>query len=70
MMLGHCDTDVVKAIRDTCEKAISFGANTKLELELAKYICTTVDNVEMLRMVNSGTEATMSAVRLARGYTG
>lgn len=69
MMLGHCDTDVVKAIRDTCEKAISFGANTKLELELAKYICTTVDNVEMLRMVNSGTEATMSAVRLARGYT-
>lgn len=70
MILGHCDEDVVKAIKDTSERAISFGATTELELQLAKYICTTVDNVEMLRMVNSGTEATMSAVKLARGYTG
>ncbi|AGY76730.1 glutamate-1-semialdehyde 2,1-aminomutase [Clostridium autoethanogenum] len=70
MILGHCDDDVVKAIKDTSENAISFGATTELELELAKYVCTTLDNVEMLRMVNSGTEATMSAVKLARGYTG
>lgn len=70
MILGHCDDDVVKAIKNTSEDAISFGATTKIELELAKYICTTVDNIEMIRMVNSGTEATMSAVKLARGYTG
>ncbi|AZV55458.1 glutamate-1-semialdehyde 2,1-aminomutase [Clostridium sp. AWRP] len=70
MILGHCDDDVVKAIKDTSENAISFGATTELELELAKYVCTTLDNVEMLRMVNSGTEATMSAVKLARGCTG
>ncbi|MFL0194756.1 glutamate-1-semialdehyde 2,1-aminomutase [Clostridium sp. WILCCON 0269] len=69
MILGHCDEDVVKAIKHTSENAISFGATTEIELELAKYICTTVDNVEMIRMVNSGTEATMSAVKLARGYT-
>ncbi|MCH3964411.1 MAG: glutamate-1-semialdehyde 2,1-aminomutase [Clostridium sp.] len=70
MILGHCDDYVVDAVKRTGEEAISFGAPTKIELELAKYICTTVDNVEMIRMVNSGTEATMSAVKLARGYTG
>jgi glutamate-1-semialdehyde 2,1-aminomutase len=70
MLLGHCDEDVVKAIKDTAEEAIAFGAPTELELKVAKHICTTVDNVEMIRMVNSGTEATMSAVKLARGYTG
>lgn len=70
MILGHCDEDVVNAIKATCETAIAFGAPTELELQLAKYMCTTLDNVEMIRMVNSGTEATMSAVKLARGYTG
>ncbi|MBA5851143.1 glutamate-1-semialdehyde 2,1-aminomutase [Clostridium sp. cel8] len=70
MILGHCDVDVVNAIKSTSENAISFGATTEIELKLAKYICETVDNVEMIRMVNSGTEATMSAVKLARGYTG
>lgn len=69
MILGHADEDVVKAIKDTAEVAISFGAPTDLELKLAKYICNTVDNFEMLRMVNSGTEATMSAIKLARGCT-
>ncbi len=69
MILGHCDEDVVKAIKDTCEISIAFGATTELELKLAKHICTTLDNIDMLRMVNSGTEATMSAVKLARGYT-
>ena len=70
MLLGHCDKDVVHAIKNTAEKAIAFGATTEIELKLAKHICTTVDNIEMIRMVNSGTEATMSAVKLARGYTG
>ncbi|NLZ49900.1 MAG: glutamate-1-semialdehyde 2,1-aminomutase [Clostridiales bacterium] len=70
MILGHCDNDVVKAIKERAEEAIAFGAPTELELELAKHVTTTVDNVEMIRMVNSGTEATMSAVKLARGFTG
>ena len=70
MILGHCDEDVVKAIQDTVKDAIAFGAPTNLELKLAKHMCTTLDNLEMVRMVNSGTEATMSAIKLARGYTG
>lgn len=70
MILGHSDEDVVKAIQTTCADAIAFGAPTELELKVAKHICTTVDSVDMVRMVNSGTEATMSAVKLARGYTG
>jgi len=70
MILGHCDEEVVKAIQNTCADAIAFGAPTEIELKLAKHICTTVDSVDMVRMVNSGTEATMSAVKLARGYTG
>ncbi|MCY6356308.1 glutamate-1-semialdehyde 2,1-aminomutase [Clostridium sp. ZS2-4] len=70
MILGHCDEDIVKAIKNTCESAIAFGTPTELELRMAKHMCTTLDNVDMIRMVNSGTEATMSAVKLARGYTG
>lgn len=70
MILGHCDEDVVNAIKETCESAIAFGAPTELELKVAKHLCSTLDNVDMIRMVNSGTEATMSAVKLARGYTG
>lgn len=69
MILGHCDADVVNAITSTASSSIAFGAPTNLELQLAKHICSTVPNVAMLRMVNSGTEATMSAVKLARGYT-
>ena len=69
MILGHCDEDVVEAIKKTSEESIAFGASTKLELDLAKLLCETLDNVDMIRMVNSGTEATMSAVKLARGYT-
>lgn len=69
MILGHCDEEVVEAIANTAKNAIAFGAPTKLELDLAEFICKTVDNVDMIRMVNSGTEATMSAVKLARGYT-
>lgn len=70
MILGHKNKKVMDAVRASLEYGVGFGAPTEMELELAKYICTTVDNVDMLRMVNSGTEATMSAVKLARGYTG
>ena len=69
MILGHSDEDVVKAIQNTCSSAIAFGAPTEIELKVAKHICSTVDSMEMVRMVNSGTEATMSAVKLARGYS-
>lgn len=69
LILGHCDDDVVKAIQEESAKALAFGAPTKLELDLGKFMCENLDNVEMIRMVNSGTEATMSAVKLARGYT-
>ncbi|MVX62280.1 glutamate-1-semialdehyde 2,1-aminomutase [Clostridium chromiireducens] len=69
LILGHCDEDVVEAINEVSSKALAFGAPTKLELDLAKFMCTSLDNIEMIRMVNSGTEATMSAVKLARGYT-
>ncbi|WP_297436224.1 glutamate-1-semialdehyde 2,1-aminomutase [uncultured Clostridium sp.] len=69
MILGHCDTDVVKSIQDISKSALAFGIPTKLELDMAKFLCENMENVEMVRMVNSGTEATMSAVKLARGYT-
>ncbi|WP_234124142.1 glutamate-1-semialdehyde 2,1-aminomutase [Clostridium hydrogenum] len=70
MILGHNNKKVMEAVKAALEYGVGFGAPTEMELKLAKYICTTVDNVDMLRMVNSGTEATMSAVKLARGYTG
>lgn len=69
MLLGHSDNDVVKAIKNTSESAIAFGAPTELELVMAKFLCKNLENIEMVRMVNSGTEATMSAIKLARGYT-
>lgn len=69
MILGHSDNDVVKAIKNTSESAIAFGAPTELELVMAKFLCKNLENIEMVRMVNSGTEATMSAIKLARGYT-
>lgn len=69
LILGHCNDKVVEAIQNTASHAISFGAPTKLELDLSKFLCSNIPNVDMVRMVNSGTEATMSAVKLARGYT-
>lgn len=69
LILGHCNDKVVEAIKDTSEKALAFGAPTNLELEMSKFICENMPAVEMVRMVNSGTEATMSAIKLARGYT-
>ncbi len=70
MILGHAHPKVVEAIKEQAEKGTSYGAPTELEVELAKMIVELVPSVEKVRMVNSGTEATMSAIRLARGYTG
>ncbi len=70
MILGHAHKDVIQAINTTAKKGTSFGAPTELEIRLAEKIVEMVPSVEMVRMVNSGTEATMSAIRLARGFTG
>ena len=70
MILGHCNDDIVKSIQEISQSAIAFGAPTELELQMGRFLCENLDNVEMVRMVNSGTEATMSAIKLARGYTG
>ena len=69
MILGHGDQDVIDAVRNQCNSGLSFGAPTILETELAKLICERMPWIDKLRMVNSGTEATMSAIRLARGFT-
>ncbi|MBW2602232.1 MAG: glutamate-1-semialdehyde 2,1-aminomutase, partial [Deltaproteobacteria bacterium] len=70
MILGHRHPQVICAIEDVLSRGTSFGAPTDLEVELAEMVISAVPSVEMVRMVNSGTEATMSAVRLARGVTG
>lgn len=69
LILGHADPKVVKDLQDATTRGTSYGAPTLLETELAKKIHEIVPSVEMMRMVSSGTEATMSAIRLARGYT-
>src|SRR5690349_7269020 len=70
MILGHAYEAVVKAIQEKAMDSTSFGAPTELEIEMAELIKSMVPNVDLIRMVSSGTEACMSAVRLARGYTG
>lgn len=70
MILGHRPPEVIQAISDALENGTSYGAPTELEVNLASMIVETVPSVDMVRMVNSGTEATMSAIRLARGFTG
>jgi glutamate-1-semialdehyde 2,1-aminomutase len=70
LILGHAHPEVVAAVKAAAEQGTSFGIPTTLEVELAKMITQMVPSMEMVRMVNSGTEATMSAIRLARGYTG
>lgn len=70
LILGHADDRVVSQLKAVAEKGTSFGAPTVLESKVAKLVMERVPSIEMLRMVNSGTEATMSALRLARGYTG
>jgi glutamate-1-semialdehyde 2,1-aminomutase len=70
MILGHAHAAVQQAVVDALAKSPSFGAPTAREVEMAELICTLVPSIERVRMVNSGTEATMSAIRLARGFTG
>ena len=70
MILGHCDPDVVSAVRHAAGRGLSFGAPTALELEMAELITTAMPSIEQVRLVSSGTEAVMSALRLARGFTG
>lgn len=70
MILGHAYEPVVKAIQEKAVDSTSFGAPTELEIEMAELIISMVPNVDLIRMVSSGTEACMSAIRLARGYTG
>ena len=70
LILGHAHPDVITRVRDVMANGLSFGAPTTIETELAKKICTLIPSIEKVRMVNSGTEAAMSAIRLARGFTG
>lgn len=70
MILGHNNQEVLKEVIRKAESGLSFGAATEIEIEMAEFICENVPSVEMIRMVNSGTEAVMSAIRVARGYTG
>jgi glutamate-1-semialdehyde 2,1-aminomutase len=70
MIVGHQHPQVVKAVQEAVAQGIGYGAPTAIETEMAKLVCRLVPSIEMVRMVNSGTEATMSAIRLARGYTG
>src|SRR5699024_2352879 len=69
LILGHADERVINKLKETAEKGTSFGAPTVLENKLANLVMERVPSIEMIRMVSSGTEATMSALRLARGYT-
>lgn len=70
MILGHNRPEIREAVVKACEKGLSFGCATEIEVEMAEFICENIPHVEMIRMVNSGTEAVMSAIRVARGYTG
>jgi len=70
MVVGHTHPAVVEAVREAASRALSFGAPTEAELALAERLCRLVPSLEMVRLVSSGTEATMTAIRLARGFTG
>jgi len=70
MVLGHAHPEVIAAVKDAAERGLSFGAPTEIETRMAEMVCRLLPAIDMVRMVSSGTEATMSAIRLARGYTG
>lgn len=70
MILGHAHEGVLNAVRDSLDNGLGFGAPTSIEIEMADKVCEIMPSMELVRMVSSGTEATMSAIRLARGYTG
>ncbi|MCI9136455.1 MAG: glutamate-1-semialdehyde 2,1-aminomutase, partial [Lachnospiraceae bacterium] len=69
MILGHGQKEVLERVQEACKDGLSFGAATAREVEMAELVCELIPSIEMVRMVNSGTEAVMSAIRLARGYT-
>src|SRR6185369_17187947 len=69
-ILGHAHPETVRAVQETARHGLSFGAPTELEIEMAEELCRLLPSLEMVRLVSSGTEATMTALRLARGYTG
>jgi glutamate-1-semialdehyde 2,1-aminomutase len=69
-ILGHAHPDVVRAVQETARNGLSFGAPTEAEIEMAETLCALLPSIELVRLVSSGTEATMSALRLARGHTG
>lgn len=70
MILGHAHPEVIAAVTETAQKGLSFGAPTEIETRIARTVCELMPSIELVRMVSSGTEATMSAIRLARGFTG
>ncbi len=70
MVLGHNNDGIRQAVIEAAQRGLSFGAPTEMEVTMAQLVCKLVPSMEMVRMVNSGTEATMSAIRLARGFTG
>jgi glutamate-1-semialdehyde 2,1-aminomutase len=70
MIAGHCHPDVVRAVQEAAANGLGFGAPTAAELEMATLLCRLLPSLEMVRLVSSGTEATMTAIRLARGFTG
>ncbi len=70
MICGHAHPEIIEAVQAATENGLSFGAPTELEIDLADRICEIMPGMDQVRMTNSGTEATMSAIRLARGYTG
>ncbi len=70
LILGHAHPEVVKAVQDTAAKGLSFGAPTEMEVDMAERLTSLLPGLDMVRLVSSGTEATMSAIRLARGFTG
>lgn len=70
MIAGHAHPEVIKVVQETAESGLSFGAPTEIETRMAEKVCELVPSMDLVRMVSSGTEATMSAIRLARGFTG
>lgn len=70
MIAGHAQPEIIEAVKQAADQGLSYGAPTELEITMAERVCEIVPSMDMVRMVNSGTEATMSAIRLARGFTG
>ena len=70
MIAGHAHPDVIRAVQEAAAQGLGYGAPTEIETRMANTLCTMVPSMDLVRLVSSGTEATMSAIRLARGFTG